>query len=76
MSSNCRCRLCSPAAEYAEAFKPAQQLLTMAALGGQLLSITVSIDYGQALAALLRVRQLWPLRGPPDDGSSAFLLAQ
>ncbi len=57
VSSNCRCRLCSPALEYAEAFGPAQQLLTMAALGGQLLSITVSIDYSQALAALLRVRQ-------------------
>ena len=31
----------------------------MAVLGGQLLSITVSLDYGQALAALIRVRQLW-----------------
>jgi hypothetical protein len=34
----------------------ALRLLTMAALGGQLLSITVSIDYPQALAALLKVR--------------------
>ena len=50
-------RLCSPAIEYAEAFRPAQQLLTMAAIGGQLLSITVSIDYNQALAALLKVHQ-------------------
>ena len=49
-------RLCAPAPEYAEAFRPALRLLTMAALGGQLLSITVSIDYPQALAAMLKVR--------------------
>ena len=51
-------RLCSPAPEYAEAFRPARQLLTMVAVGGQLLSITISIEYSRALAALLRVRQL------------------